>query len=133
MAVDPLHPFRRSGLLTRHGQGPHQGDLDDFIPCATQCASTFPAGFSSTGRDGDSHELKAWKLIDKAGCRGLMIGGARVSQKHCNFLINTGSATAADLEQLGETVRARVKTSSGIDLCWEIRRIGVIVSRAKTA
>jgi len=97
--------------------------------------STFrnPAGFSSTGRDGDSHELKAWKLIDEAGCRGLKIGGARVSQKHCNFLINTGTATASDLEQLGETVRARVKTNSGIDLCWEIRRIGVIVSRSKTA
>ncbi|MHA1529549.1 MAG: UDP-N-acetylmuramate dehydrogenase [Alphaproteobacteria bacterium] len=97
--------------------------------------STFrnPAGFSSTGRDGDSHELKAWKLIDEAGCRGLTIGGARVSQKHCNFLINTGTATAADLEQLGESVRARVKSNSGIDLCWEIRRIGVIFSGSKTA
>ncbi len=97
--------------------------------------STFrnPAGFSSTGRDGDSQELKAWKLIDEAGCRGLEIGGARVSAKHCNFLINTGSATAADLEQLGESVRARVKSNSGIDLCWEIRRIGVIVCRSKTA
>jgi len=97
--------------------------------------STFrnPAGFSSTGRDGDSHELKAWKLIEAAGCRGLRLGGARVSQKHCNFLINSGTATAADLEQLGETVRARVKSNAGIDLCWEIRRIGVIVSRSKTA
>jgi UDP-N-acetylmuramate dehydrogenase len=97
--------------------------------------STFrnPAGFSSTGRDGDSHDFKAWKLIEEAGCRGLRVGGARVSQKHCNFLINTGTATAADLEQLGETVRARVKTNSGIDLCWEIRRIGVIVSGSETA
>ena len=97
--------------------------------------STFrnPAGFSSTGRDGDSHALKAWKLIEEAGCRGLTIGGARVSPKHCNFLINTGAATAADLEQLGESVRARVKSNSGIDLCWEIRRIGVIVCRSKTA
>jgi UDP-N-acetylmuramate dehydrogenase len=97
--------------------------------------STFrnPAGFSSTGRDGDSHVLKAWKLIDEAGCRGLKIGGAQVSRKHCNFLINSGTATAADLEQLGETVRARVKSNSGIDLCWEIRRIGVIVSGSKTA
>ncbi len=97
--------------------------------------STFrnPAGFSSTGRDGDSHELKAWKLIEEAGCRGLRVGGARVSQKHCNFLINTGAATAADLEQLGEAVRARVKSNSGIDLCWEIRRIGVIVSGSETA
>jgi len=97
--------------------------------------STFrnPAGFSSTGRDGDSHALKAWKLIDEAGCRGLTIGGAQVSRKHCNFLINTGSATATELEQLGESVRARVKSTSGIDLCWEIRRIGVIVSGSKTA
>jgi len=97
--------------------------------------STFrnPAGFSSTGRAGDSHELKAWKLIDEAGCRGLRVGGAQVSQKHCNFLINTGTATAADLEELGEIVRARVKSNAGIDLHWEIRRIGVIISESKTA
>ena len=97
--------------------------------------STFrnPAGFSSTGRDGDSDEFKAWKLIEEAGCRGLRVGGAQVSEKHCNFLINTGTATAADLEQLGETVRARVISNSNIDLRWEIRRIGVIVSGSKTA
>jgi UDP-N-acetylmuramate dehydrogenase len=97
--------------------------------------STFrnPTGFSSTGRDGDSHELKAWKLIEDAGCRGLRIGGAQVSEKHCNFLVNSGTATAADLEQLGETVRARVKSNSNIELHWEIRRIGVIVSGSKTA
>jgi len=97
--------------------------------------STFrnPAGFSSTGREGDCHELKAWKVIDEAGCRGLRVGGAQVSRKHCNFLVNTGAATATDLEELGESVRARVKSSSGIDLHWEIRRIGVIVSESKTA
>jgi UDP-N-acetylmuramate dehydrogenase len=97
--------------------------------------STFrnPAGFSSTGAEGDSDERKAWRLIDAAGCRGLRVGGAQVSEKHCNFLINTGTATAADLEELGETVRARVKSTSGIDLRWEIRRIGVIVSESKTA
>jgi len=97
--------------------------------------STFrnPAGFSSTGREGDSDELKAWKLIDEAGCRGLTLGGAQVSEKHCNFLINTGNATAADLEQLGETVRKRVKSSAGIDLRWEIRRVGVIVTKSETA
>jgi UDP-N-acetylmuramate dehydrogenase len=67
---------------------------------------------------------KAWELIDRAGCRGLKHGGAMVSDKHCNFLINTGSATAADLEELGETVRARVLADSGIALAWEIRRIG---------
>ena len=68
---------------------------------------------------------KAWELIERAGCRGLRRGGALVSEKHCNFLINTGSATAADLEELGEQVRARVLANSGIALDWEIRRIGV--------
>ena len=67
----------------------------------------------------------AWKLIDEAGCRGLMVGGAQVSELHCNFLINLGNATAADIETLGETVRARVKAHSGVALEWEIKRIGV--------
>jgi UDP-N-acetylmuramate dehydrogenase len=67
----------------------------------------------------------AWKLIDEAGCRGLIVGGAQVSPLHCNFLINLGNATAADIETLGETVRARVKAHSGVDLEWEIKRIGV--------
>jgi UDP-N-acetylmuramate dehydrogenase len=67
---------------------------------------------------------KAWQLIDAAGCRGLTIGGAQVSELHCNFLINLGSATASDIETLGETVRQRVKENSGIDLDWEIKRIG---------
>jgi UDP-N-acetylmuramate dehydrogenase len=68
---------------------------------------------------------KAWQLIEAAGCRGLRRGGAVVSEKHCNFLINTGDATAADLEALGEEVRRRVGEASGIELRWEIRRIGV--------
>jgi UDP-N-acetylmuramate dehydrogenase len=67
----------------------------------------------------------AWKLIDAAGCRGLRVGGAQVSEMHCNFLINTGDATAHDIETLGDTVRARVKAHSGIELHWEIKRIGV--------
>jgi UDP-N-acetylmuramate dehydrogenase len=67
---------------------------------------------------------KAWQLIDAAGCRGLIVGGAQVSELHCNFLINLGSATAADIETLGETVRERVKAHSGIELEWEIKRIG---------
>jgi UDP-N-acetylmuramate dehydrogenase len=67
----------------------------------------------------------AWKLIDAAGCRGLRVGGAQVSEMHCNFLINTGDATGNDIETLGETVRARVKEHSGIELQWEIKRIGV--------
>ena len=68
---------------------------------------------------------KAWQLVDAAGCRGLRIGDAQVSPMHCNFLINLGNATAADIETLGETVRQRVKEHSGIDLEWEIKRIGV--------
>lgn len=68
---------------------------------------------------------KAWQLIDAAGCRGLRIGGAQVSEMHCNFLINAGGATAADIEGLGEEVRRRVKENSGFDLHWEIKRLGV--------
>lgn len=67
----------------------------------------------------------AWKLIDAAGCRGLKVGGAQVSEMHCNFLINTGNATGHDIETLGETVRERVKQNSGIELHWEIKRIGM--------
>ena len=67
---------------------------------------------------------KAWELIDKAGCRGLVLGDAEVSTMHCNFLINRGRATAADLEALGEEVRRRVLETSGVTLEWEIRRIG---------
>ncbi len=76
----------------------------------------------STFKNPDGH--KAWQLVDAAGCRGLKIGGAQVSEKHTNFLINTGDATSADIEALGEEVRARVKAQSGIDLQWEIQRVG---------
>ena len=72
---------------------------------------------------------KAWQLIDAAGCRGLIVGGAQVSELHCNFLINLGGATAADIETLGETVRQRVKENSGVELEWEIKRIGVAGDR----
>jgi UDP-N-acetylmuramate dehydrogenase len=68
---------------------------------------------------------KAWQLIDAAGCRGLAVGDANVSEMHCNFLINEGNATGADIEKLGETVRARVKETSGVELEWEIKRLGV--------
>ena len=78
-------------------------------------------------RDGSSR--KAWELIDQAGCRGLTIGGAQVSEKHTNFLINTGTATAADLEALGEEVRRRVREKFGVTLEWEIRRIGIAEGR----
>lgn len=67
---------------------------------------------------------KAWELIDMAGCRGLALGGAQISEKHCNFLLNTGDATASDLEDLGEKVRDRVRESFGVELEWEIRRLG---------
>ena len=88
--------------------------------------STFrnPAGFSSTGRADDAMDLKAWKLIDHAGMRGATIGGAQMSPKHSNFLINTGGASAADLENLGEAVRKRVFQNAGIALEWEIMRVG---------
>ncbi|ETX28213.1 UDP-N-acetylmuramate dehydrogenase [Roseivivax isoporae] len=88
--------------------------------------STFrnPAGFSSTGRADDTHELKAWKVIDDAGMRGARRGGAQMSEKHSNFLLNTGGATAADLEGLGEDVRKKVFQTSGITLDWEIMRVG---------
>jgi UDP-N-acetylmuramate dehydrogenase len=88
--------------------------------------STFrnPAGFSSTGRADDVHDLKAWKVIDDAGMRGATLGGAQMSEKHSNFLINTGGASAADLEGLGEEVRKKVYDNSGIRLEWEIMRIG---------
>ena len=88
--------------------------------------STFrnPAGFSSTGRTDDVHDLKAWKVIDDAGMRGAQRGGAMMSEKHSNFLVNTGSATAADLEGLGEDVRKKVYANSGIELEWEIMRVG---------
>ena len=68
---------------------------------------------------------KAWQLIDAAGCRGLVVGDAQVSEMHCNFLINRGNASAADIETLGETVRMRVKENSGVELEWEIKRIGL--------
>ncbi|HEY5339152.1 MAG TPA: UDP-N-acetylmuramate dehydrogenase [Rhizomicrobium sp.] len=77
----------------------------------------------STFKNPSGH--KAWELIDQAGCRGLIHGAAQVSEKHCNFLINTGNATAADIEGLGEDVRARVKEKFGVELEWEIKRVGV--------
>ena len=91
------------------------------------CGSTFrnPLGRSSLEDKYDSdHSLKAWKLIDDAGLRGAKIGGAMVSKKHTNFLINTGNATAKDIEDLGKFVIKKVKTNSGINLIWEVKRVG---------
>jgi UDP-N-acetylmuramate dehydrogenase len=105
------------------------GDRDDILARmeaitarreASQPIRTRTGG--STFKNPDGH--KSWKLIDEAGGRGLRHGGAQVSELHCNFLINTGDASAADLEDLGEAVRARVKARSGVTLDWEIKRIG---------
>jgi UDP-N-acetylmuramate dehydrogenase len=80
--------------------------------------------FANPDPPGTPDARSSWKLIDAAGCRGLRVGGAMVSEKHCNFLINAEDASAADIEALGELVRARVLAHSGVDLRWEIRRIG---------
>jgi UDP-N-acetylmuramate dehydrogenase len=87
---------------------------------ASQPLRTKTGGSTFKNPDGQ----KAWQLVDEAGCRGLQIGGAQVSEKHTNFLINTGDATSADIEALGEEVRARVKAETGVDLHWEIQRVG---------
>ncbi len=100
---------------------------DESQPTKERSAgSTFrnPAGFSSTGRADDVMDLKAWKVIDNAGLRGARLGGAQMSEKHSNFMINAGGASAADLENLGENVRKKVYADSGIWLEWEIMRIG---------
>lgn len=100
---------------------------DESQPTKERSAgSTFrnPAGFSSTGRADDVQDLKAWKVIDDAGLRGARHGGAQMSEKHSNFMINTGGASAADLEALGEEVRKKVYANSGITLEWEIKRVG---------
>ena len=100
---------------------------DETQPTKDRTAgSTFrnPAGFSSTGRADDVHDLKAWKVIDNAGMRGATLGRAVMNTKHSNFLTNAGDATAADLEDLGEQVRKKVYDSQGITLEWEIMRVG---------
>ncbi len=129
------------GLAYRHSDAPadwifveaifqtRPGNRDAIATCMEAIRARREASQPIRGRTGGStfanpHACKAWELIDKAGCRGLRLGGAQVSEQHCNFLINTGTATAAELEDLGETVRARVRAASGVDLRWELRRIG---------
>jgi UDP-N-acetylmuramate dehydrogenase len=100
---------------------------DETQPTKDRTAgSTFrnPAGFSSTGKADDRHDLKAWKVIDDAGMRGAVRGGAVMNTMHSNFLTNAGGATAADLEGLGEDVRKKVYQTSGLTLEWEIMRVG---------
>lgn len=103
---------------------------DESQPVKDRSAgSTFrnPAGFSSTGRADDVHDLKAWKVIEDAGLRGARLGGAEMAQKHPNFLLNAENATAAELEGLGEAVRAIVLEHSGIELQWEVVRVGELI------
>ncbi|NVK31465.1 MAG: UDP-N-acetylmuramate dehydrogenase [Gammaproteobacteria bacterium] len=130
------------------GYGYRHSDLSDgwtFLSAHLQAQKANPADISAEMQRikearGDSQPIrertggstfanpaghKAWQLIDEAGCRGLKRGGAQISEQHCNFLINTGTASAADLEDLGEEVRTRVKKTSGVDLRWEIKRIGI--------
>jgi len=80
--------------------------------------------YGSETKDKNPEGHSSWKLIDAAGCRGMRVGGAQMSEQHCNFMINADDATAADLEELGETVRTKVLETQGIQLNWEIRRIG---------
>jgi len=98
-------------------------EMDDIAAYREQAQPIKSRTGGSTFKNPLGH--KAWQLIDAAGCRGLSVGDAKVSEMHCNFLINEGKATGADLEALGETVRARVKAESGIELEWEIKRLGV--------
>jgi UDP-N-acetylmuramate dehydrogenase len=96
--------------------------MDDLVAAreATQPIRTKTGGSTFT----NPPDAKAWQLIDRAGCRGLKHGGAQVSEKHCNFLVNLGEASAADIEALGEEVRRKVRADSGVDLSWEIKRVG---------
>ena len=107
----------------------HAGDKDEILARMNEITARREASQPIRTRTGGStfknpEGHKSWQLIDAAGGRGLRHGGAQVSELHCNFLINTGEATAADIEDLGEDVRARVKLASGVSLEWEIKRIG---------
>ena len=105
-----------------------QAEMDRIAAAreASQPLRSKTGGSTFKNPEGD----KAWRLVDAAGCRGLMRGGAQVSEKHTNFLINTGDATSADIEGLGDEVRARVKAASGVELEWEIQRVGVFADDA---
>ncbi len=106
-----------------------QGEMDRISASREASQPLRSKTGGSTFKNPEGH--KAWQLVDEAGCRGLQIGGAQVSEKHTNFLINTGDATSADIEALGEEVRARVKAKSGVDLHWEIQRVGRLSARLR--
>ena len=123
-AVPPGSVITRVRLAAKSGATPVIAAKMADIRTAREASQPIRARTGgSTFRNPDG--MKAWELIDAAGCRGLRIGGAEVSEKHTNFLINTGTATAADIEALGEEVRRRVREATGVTLEWEIRRIGV--------
>ena len=114
-----------SATFRGHGEEPAviQAEMDRIAAAREESQPLRSKTGGSTFKNPDGH--KAWALIDAAGCRGLMRGDAQVSEKHCNFLLNLGNASSADIEALGEEVRTKVKTQSGIELEWEIQRIGV--------
>ena len=123
--VPPGSVITRVGLSAKAGAAPVIAAKMAEIRTAREASQPVRARTGgSTFRNPDGG-TKAWELIDAAGCRGLTMGGAAVSGKHCNFLINTGTASAADIEALGEEVRRRVQAATGVTLHWEIRRIGV--------
>jgi len=135
MPVDALHyTYRHSELpegaivVGARFRG-HPGQASDIQAEMDRISASREASQPLRSRTGGSTfknpgEKKAWQLVDEAGCRGLTIGGAQVSEKHCNFLLNLGDATSADIESLGEEVRRRVKAKSGVELEWEIQRVG---------
>jgi len=137
--ADAEFGYRKSGfpagiILTRISMRGKPGDKaaisSRMSEIAAERSASQPVGARTGGStfanpaEPEARGRKAWELIDAAGCRGLRLGGAMISEKHCNFLINCGTATAGDLESLGEMVRARVHASSGVALHWEIQRIG---------
>ena len=136
MGMSYRHSEAPADLIYTHGlfqgrAGTREDLLAEIDAITEQRAGSQPikertggSTFANPDPPGTPDQRKSWQLIDKAGCRGLKVGDAMMSQMHCNFLINCGNATALDIETLGETVRRRVKESSGVDLRWEIRRIG---------
>jgi UDP-N-acetylmuramate dehydrogenase len=114
-------PAERFGYTYRHSETPEGAVVVEAL------FGGVPGDPQAIGAEMDriAEENKAWKLIDEAGCRGLQIGDAQVSEKHCNFLLNLGNASAAEIEALGEEVRKRVRDHSGVTLEWEIQRVGV--------
>ena len=135
LAVEELHyTYRHSELpegaivVAARFQG-RPGDPQDIQAEMDRISASREASQPLRSKTGGSTfknpaEKKAWQLVDEAGCRGLTMGGAQVSEKHCNFLLNLGTATSAEIEGLGEEVRRRVKEKSGVELEWEIQRVG---------